>query len=138
MNTTNEFSFVVKPAEFGVGVFATHDIAQGTHLRLFVDEDTTVHESRILEKTGVPESFHGHCLDRGDTMVCPPDFGALPIGWYVNHSDTPNAAPGENPNPHRKYRWYALRDIKEGEEVLFNYSALEEPGEYFYNSASGT
>lgn len=134
MDKTNEFSFIIKPAKFGVGVFATHDIKKGTHLRLFVDEKTTEHESRILAKDEVPEIFWGHCLDRGNEMICPPDFGALPIGWYVNHSSTPNAEPGNNPNSHRRYRWYAIKDIKAGEEIVFNYSALEEPGTYFYNS----
>jgi hypothetical protein len=134
MDQTNEFSFIVKPAQHGVGVFATHNISKGAHLRLFVDEETTKHESRELKKSDVPESFWGHCLDRGETLICPPDFGALPIGWYVNHSETPNAAPGKNPNQHRRYRWYALRDIQAGEEILFNYNALEEPGKYFYNS----
>jgi SET domain-containing protein len=134
MDTTNEFSFVIKPSSHGVGVFAVHNIKKGTHLRLFVDEKTTEHESRVLSKVDVPELFRGHCLDRGDTMICPPDFGALPMGWYVNHSDTPNAEPGKNPNSHRRYRWYALRDIREGEEILFDYKKLEEPGKYFYNS----
>lgn len=131
---TNQFSFILKPSEYGVGVFATHDIQSGTHLRLFVDEETTKHESVVLEKNKVPEIFRGHCLDRGDTLICPPDFGVLPIGWYVNHSAQPNAAPGQNPNTHRRYRWYALRNIKAGEEILFNYADLEEPGKYFYNS----
>ncbi len=131
---TNEFSFVIKPAKYGVGVFTTHDIKKGTHLRLFVDEESTKYESRTLKKNDIPEIFRGYCLDRGDTMICPPDFGALPIGWYVNHSSTPNAAPGQNPNPHRRYRWYAIRDIKAEEEILFDYNNLEEPGKYFYNS----
>jgi SET domain len=130
---TGQFSFVLKPSEHGVGVFATHDIQKGTHLRLFVDEETTMHESVEIQKNKVPEAFWGHCLDRGDTLVCPSDFGAIPIGWYVNHSSEANAAPGPNPNTHRKYRWYTIRDIKEGEEILFNYLDLEEPGKYFYN-----
>ena len=67
-------------------------------------------------------------------MICPSDFGALPIGWYVNHSPIPNAAPGKNPNQHRRYRWYANRDITKGEEILFDYKNLGEPGKYFYNS----
>ena len=35
---TDEFSFILKPAQYGVGVFATHDIKAGTSLRLFGDE----------------------------------------------------------------------------------------------------
>lgn len=134
MEITNEFSFILKPAQYGVGVFATHDIKKGTHLRLFVDEKTNEHEARVMQKTDVPEMFYGHCLDRGDTMICPPDFGAMPIGWYVNHFQTPNARPGSNPNKHRRYRWYAIQDIKEGEEILFDYNNLEEPGKYFYSN----
>ena len=132
-DVTTEFSFILKPSEHGVGVFAVHNIKEGTHLRLFVDEETTTHEARVMKKIDVPELFRGHCLDRGETMICPPDFGAMPIGWYANHSSTPNAAPGQNPNPHRRYRWYALRDILLGEEILIDYNSLEEPGHYFYN-----
>ena len=134
MDSTNEFSFVLKPADHGVGVFATHDIKKGTHLRLFVDEKTSEHEARTMDKNSVPELFQGYCLDRGDTMICPPDFGALPIGWYINHSSKPNTEAGNNPNLHRRYRWYASRDIKNGEEILIDYNSLQEPGKYFYNS----
>lgn len=133
MEQTTEFSFVVKPSQHGVGVFATHKIDRGTHLRLFVDEETTKHESRILNKSEVPKAFWGHCLDRGDTFICPADFGALPIGWYVNHSEKPNTVPGKNPNPHRRYRWYASRDIEANEEILIDYNSLEEPGKYFFS-----
>jgi SET domain-containing protein len=134
METTNQFSFILKPAEYGVGVFAVHGIKKGTHLRLFVDEKTTEHKSKVVKKADIPEIFQGHCLDRGETMICPPDFGALPIGWYVNHSTQPNAIPGKNPNKHRRYRWYASKDIVAGEEILIGYNSLEEPDKYFYNS----
>jgi hypothetical protein len=82
----------------------------------------------------VPKEFLGHTIARGKSLICPSDFGAMPIGWYLNHSTHSNAGPGPNPNPHRRYRWYALRDIKAGEEILVNYNNLEEPGKYFYNS----
>ena len=36
---TNEFSFVLKGTQYGVGVFAVHDIQKGSHLRLFGDLD---------------------------------------------------------------------------------------------------
>ncbi len=133
MDITNEFSFVIKPSEHGVGVFAIHDIKKGTHLRLFIDEKTTEYESRVLNKSDVPELFWGHCIDRGDKFICPADFGAMPIGWYVNHSMDPNAMPGQNPNLHRRYRWYASKDIRAGEEITINYTDLEEPGKYFYS-----
>ena len=41
---------------------------------------------------------------------------------YLNHSKTPNAY-------HKNYNYYALRDIKAGEEITIDYNTLEEPEE---------
>ena len=54
MDTTNEFSFVLKPSEHGIGVFAAHGIKAGTFLRLFGDDEHP-EESRMLRKEDVPE-----------------------------------------------------------------------------------
>jgi SET domain-containing protein len=129
MDSTNEFSFIIKPAQHGVGVFAAHDISKGAHLRLFGDDKVFEHRARILNEKEIPEKFKGYCMSRGEDMVCPPDFGAMPIGWHLNHSIEANAEKGPNNNPQRKYQWYASRDIKEGEEILINYNSLEEPEE---------
>ncbi len=55
----------------------------------------------------------------------------MEIGWYVNHSNTPNAH-------HLNYKYYALRDIKAGEEIVIDYNTLEEAEEakedYYKNS----
>lgn len=127
-NTTDEFSFVLKPGSHGIGVFAAHDIKEGTHLRLFADEKTHDHLIRSLKKEDIPDAFKDLCIDRGNTMLCPPDFGAMPVGWYLNHSSVPNAGHhGENEVEHRRYQWYALRDIKSGEEITIDYNSLEEP-----------
>ncbi|MDO8624417.1 MAG: hypothetical protein Q7R54_03620 [bacterium] len=88
MQETNEFSFVLKPSMHGVGVFVAHDIAKGTELRLFGDTDPV----RTLRKEDVPEYLQHFCVNRADMMICPPDFGFMPIGWYLNHSSSPNAA----------------------------------------------
>ncbi len=48
-NKTTEFSFILKPAEYGVGVFVTHNIKNGTYLRLFGNENLTEGAS-ILRK----------------------------------------------------------------------------------------
>ena len=39
MNKTSEFSFILKPSKYGVGVFAAHDIKKGTFLRLFGNDE---------------------------------------------------------------------------------------------------
>ncbi len=121
MNATNEFSFVLRPSSHGIGVFALHDIAQDTHLRLFGDKEMVGVSSVARLKKTVPEAFQSYCLARGDTLICPPDFGHMPVGWYLNHSKVPNAYPDKD------FKWYASRDIVAGEEILIDYNALEEP-----------
>jgi SET domain-containing protein len=115
---TTEFSFVVRPTKYGVGVFAVHDIKAGTFLRMFGDAETWV----MRPKKDIPTMFRQYCLDRNDKMWAPADFGHMEIGCYINHSKTPNAH-------HKKYQYYALRDIRAGEEITIDYNTLEEPEE---------
>ena len=120
---TTEFSFILKPSEHGIGVFAAHDIKKETYLRLFGDEykqGVAGYLSSIRNKDEVPAVFKNFCNDRGTQLICPKDFGVMPIGWYLNHSRKPNAV-------HKNYDFYAARDIREGEEILIDYNTLEEP-----------
>ena len=129
MDKTNEFSFILKPSRHGVGVFATHDIKKGTYLRLFGDEENTGDVSIVRQKADVPEFFRTYCVDRGNEMRCPADFGCMEMGWYLNHSKTPNAF-------HKDYEFYAARDISAGEEITVDYNTFEESGdgkEEYYN-----
>lgn len=131
-NETNEFSFILKPSEHGVGVFATHDITKGARLRLWGNQiEDDVDRPRILDKESVPKVLRGYCVGRGEKLLCPKDFGVMEIGWYVNHSDNPNVY-------QENYKWfYAKRDIKEGEELLIDYNFLDEPEENketYYNA----
>ncbi|HEX5430176.1 MAG TPA: SET domain-containing protein [Patescibacteria group bacterium] len=120
---TNEFSFLLKPAKYGIGVFAVHDIAKGTQLRMFENEEGLSAESLARDKASVPDQFRGYCLDWGDKLICPPDFSQMSIGWYLNHSQNPNAVRNAD------YKWFALQDIKAGEEITIDYNTLEEPEE---------
>ena len=119
----DEFSFMLRPSPHGVGVFAIHSIAAGEPLRLFAEEEGI--DLDLLERTAtdVPPAFRKLCIFRGAKMVCPLDFGHIPIGWYMNHSFTPNAVRDGS------YRWYAARDIAPGEEILIDYNCLDEPEE---------
>ena len=119
---TTEFSFILKPAEHGIGVFAFHDIKAETYLRLFGGETETTDALVLRNKENIPEFFEQYCIDRSKTLICPRDFGCMEIGWHLNHSKTPNAY-------HRNYKFYALRDIKLGEEITIDYNTLEEPEE---------
>jgi SET domain-containing protein len=121
-DVTDEFSFILKPSSHGIGVFAVHDIKNGTYLRLFGNEKLLENKTRTMNKKDVPEIFQDYCIDRGKTLICPEDFGYMPVGWYLNHSKEFNAI-------HKNYNWYASRDIVAGEEILIDYNSLEEPDE---------
>ena len=41
------------------------------------------------------------------------------VGWYLNHSFTPNAY-------QEQYQYFAARDIEAGEEITINYRTLNE------------
>jgi len=42
----------------------------------------------------------------------------MEIGWHMNHSATPNA------HRNTEYDFFALRDIRGGEEITIDYRAL--------------
>lgn len=92
-----------------------------SYLRLFGDKKDQ-HTSVIRNKKDVPKNFELHCVDRGEKLACPKDFGCMEIGWHLNHSKSSNAF-------HRNYNYYALRDIKAGEKIVIDYNSPEEPEE---------
>ena len=119
-NKTDEFSFILKPSNIsGVGVFATHDIAKGAKLSVIPEP----RRERILNTDAVPEEFKQYCIHRENNKLwCPDAFNIMKIGWYINHSSSPNAA-----HKGGDYVYYATKDIVAGEEVLIDYNTLEEP-----------
>ena len=131
-NETTEFSFILKSTKHGIGVFGVHDIKKDTYLRLFANELLSGDVSILRKKEDVPEIFRQYCIDRPQGIICPRDFGCMEIGWHLNHSKTPNAY-------HRNYIYYALRDIKAGEEITIDYNTLKEPEEnkenYYKNNS---
>lgn len=127
-NKTTEFSFTLKSSNHEVGVFAVHDIKAEIFLRVFGDENNPNDVSIVRKKEDIPEFFRQFCVDRGNTMECPKDFGCMEVGWFINHSKTPNAYI-------RDKEYFALRDISAGEEITIDYNYLREPEEakeYYY------
>ena len=52
----------------------------------------------------------------------PPSLNQLSVGWYVNHSDSPNVEAGDDG------RFRALRRIAKGEELTADYRTfVDEP-----------
>ena len=117
---TDEFSFVLKPAgDRGIGVFTTHGIAQGTPLRLFPEGATRQFTHEQLDRDPRLKQFcqfYGVDIDAGSSVA--PDFGRMSVGWYLNHSETPNAKRNED------WDYFASQDIAANEEVTIDYREL--------------
>ena len=110
-------TFILKPSSIeGIGVFALSHIPKGTLLDLFDDTDY-----RLIsrpESESFPKSvLETYCVEDGDGYHCPADFHRMSVGWYLNHSEQPNAG-GKREN------YYALRDIRKGEEITIDYATL--------------
>jgi len=124
-NTTDEFSFILKPSAISgasVGIFAVHAIAAGT--KLAITPTPEEEPMRLMREMDVPEALRIYCIAReGDLLACPAAFNHMWIGWYVNHSATPNAEERE------EERYYAVRDISAGEEITIDYNQFNEPEE---------
>jgi len=114
---TDERSFVLRPSAIsGVGVFITHPVKRGTYLALFLDD--TVRRIRYEEMEADPQ-LKAFCLvygvERGEYCCVPHSFAKMEVGWFLNHSLTPNAE--------RNDGWRAARDIAAGEEITIDYEA---------------
>ena len=109
----------------GIGVFAIRDIpkgcrsicskATGEWIKLSFEEveQLPAHSRNLIET---------YCL-YDETHYFVPDYGfkLMDLVLYLNHSHEPNIA-SINDGEH----FEALRDIKEGEELLVNYGTIAE------------
>lgn len=125
----SEFSFVLKPSPLGgIGVFATHDISAGT--LLFRPEGHVVRKLKIKD---VPQELIKYCVYINDEECFAPErFDRMEIGWFINHSSTPNISSTREPEIDNitlvvKPHFYAIKAIKSGEEIVMDYNELNEP-----------
>jgi SET domain-containing protein len=114
--------FLLEPSSIqGVGVFAAHSFKKGQYLPLFA-KDERVRLHRLSTNRGERRLLDQYCVqDSKNSQIfhCPADFTRMSVGWYLNHSDKPNAA-------HRNYEYFALSGIRKGEEVTIDYRTLNE------------
>jgi SET domain-containing protein len=101
----------------GVGLIAIVPIKKGTDL--FPNDQS---ELTWIKADSLPEMYPSHrklyndfCIRKGDSYGCPPNLNDLTVSWYLNHSDKPNVVCDS------EYRFFALRDIREGEELTVDY-----------------
>jgi len=97
----------IAPSDIGVGVFASKDISQGETVIRF--RGPLMDGEEVLRRKGDRE---GEVLQVGRDLYLDP----VEPGRSVNHSCEPNAGLVSDT------RLVALRDIRAGEEVRFDYS----------------
>ena len=121
---TDEFSFLLKPSSIsGVGVFCTHGIAKGTRLALFPQPRLRWFRTRFFSNNEIERDprlkrycdVYGVARSRGTHVAR--NFCWMQVGWYLNHSEQPNAHRTRN-------RYFASRDIEADEEITIDYRVL--------------
>ena len=108
----------------GVGVIAIRDIPAGT--LVFGGEDERVVWVSRADVRRLPAPLRSLYEDFAmlwdGRLGVPRSLNRLSVGWYVNHSDSPNLASGDDA------RFRALRRIRRGEELTADYRTFaDEP-----------
>ncbi len=112
--------------ENGVGVFAIQSIKKGTNIfpgdiaRMVPVDGKQI---RKLPKA-IKKLYEEFCVIKkrknGKIYLCPKSFNLLTVAWYINDSDTPNVRCDKN------YDFFALRNIRAGEELTADYSTYSD------------
>lgn len=106
----------------GVGVFAIKSIKKDT--AIFYNDDLHMTWVDAAQLSDLPSKVHKLYDDfavlKEGKYGCPRNFNLMAVSWYLNNSKTPNVRCGED------YQFYALRDIREGEELTVDYDTYSE------------
>ena len=114
----------------GVGVFAIKPIKKNTKLfqgdldeMFWVARNKLKNECRREQKAirNLYDDFTVYNAEQ-DRYGCPINFNRLTISWYINNnSEHPNVRCDAN------YEFFALQDIKAGDELTVDYSTYSDP-----------
>ncbi len=109
----------------GVGVIAIKDVKKGT-LIFYGDEESKIVWIKEKEVQKLPPKIRKLYNDFGifekGKIGCPANFNQLTPSWYLNEDKK-----SPNVKCDKKYNFWALRDIKEGEELFVNYDRYSDP-----------
>lgn len=108
----------------GVGVFAIRKIKKGTYM--FRGDDAEMVPVKNLNLGKLPREVRKlyedfAVIDKKRTYLCPKNFNALTVSWYLNESKNPNVGYDKT-----KCDFFALRDIRAGEELTVDYDTYSE------------
>jgi SET domain-containing protein len=105
-----------------VGVFAIRNIPQGAYIFEPDDDELISIPRRAVEALNdeLRRLYEDFCVLKDDTYQCPSTFNRLTPSWYLNCSKTPNVAADSS------LKFFAIRDIRTGEELTVDYSTYSE------------
>jgi len=101
----------------GIGVLAIRNIQKGTSIFHGDDEPIYWVAKKKVRRLpdGIRKLYEDFCIIKGELYGCPKNFNQLTPAWFLNHSKNPNVICKKD------YKFYALRDIKKGEELKVDY-----------------
>lgn len=117
------YARIKRSGTHGIGVFAIRSIKKGT--KIFGSDNLGMVWPGKDNIKGLPKEIKELYTDFGvlkdSRYGCPPSFNQLTPAWYLNHSqNNPNVRCDGN------YDFFALRDIKKGEELTADYLKYSE------------
>ena len=112
--TESPIHLILKPSTIeGVGVFTLTPIRKGARVPLFCAGDSKTISRRQYAR--LPSAYaRYHVPDADEKWWGPVDYHRMSVGWYLNHSRTPNLNVLDN--------FTALRRIAAGEELTIDYA----------------
>jgi SET domain-containing protein len=119
---TNVFVRLAPSSIHGVGVFAIRPIKKGIYV-FGIDDSEIVWVKKSATKNlskEIKKLYEDFCILKNGKYGCPDNFNNLTPTWYLNNSKNPNLA-ADN-----EYRFYAIRNIKRGEELTADYDTYSD------------
>lgn len=116
------FARIGRSKTHGVGVLAIRNIRKGTSIFYGDDEPIYWVDKKSVKRLpdGIKQLYQDFCIIKADLYGCPKNFNQVTPAWYLNHSKNPNIICKKD------YKFYALRNIKKGEELTVDYSTYSE------------
>jgi len=105
----------------GIGCFADIPIKKGELVRVWDPEDSKWVPLREAHASRHKDLYKKFGIRSAGGYWAPVDFLRMSVGWYMNHSPTPNLGSDDG-----DVTYYALRNIAAGEELTIDYRRMDE------------
>ena len=103
----------------GTGIFAAKDIPAGTKIMEYVGKRITADEADAMFPVNPEDPFHTFFFSLSNGNIIDGGQDGNDARW-INHACEPDCETQENKKGTRVFI-YALRDIKKGEELFYDY-----------------